>query len=50
VGILGLAAFAPQLRRVYTAWAEKDAPLASEKQARIAKAGIEVVGKMGVPG
>jgi 4-hydroxy-2-oxoglutarate aldolase len=50
-GILGLAAFAPQAAgEVYTAWADKDAPLATEKQARIAKAGIEVVGKLGVPG
>ncbi len=50
-GVLGLAAFAPQAAgEVYMAWADKDAALATEKQERIAKAGIEVVGKMGVPG
>src|SRR5258708_1791241 len=35
---------------VYTAWAEKDSGLAAEKQERIAKAGIEIAGKMGIPG
>ena len=50
-GVLALADFAPQAcHEVYTAWAEKDAALAVEKQQRIAKAGIEVVGKMGIPG
>jgi 4-hydroxy-2-oxoglutarate aldolase len=50
-GVLALACFAPQAScEVYTAWAEKDATLAVDKQQRIAKAGIEVCGKMGVPG
>jgi 4-hydroxy-2-oxoglutarate aldolase len=50
-GVLGLATFAPQACcEVYTAWAEKDSGLAAEKQERIAKAGIEIVGKMGIPG
>lgn len=50
-GVLALAAVAPQACcEVYTAWAEKDADLAAEKQQRIAQAGIEVVGKMGIPG
>lgn len=50
-GILALAAFAPQAScEVYTAWAEKDDALAAEKQQRIAQAGVEVCGKMGIPG
>ena len=50
-GILALATFAPQASgEVYTAWAEKDGPLATEKQERIVRVGVEVVGKMGVPG
>jgi dihydrodipicolinate synthase/N-acetylneuraminate lyase len=50
-GVLGLATFAPQACcEVYTAWTEKDSGLAGEKQERIAKAGIEIVGKMGIPG
>src|SRR5271155_5288804 len=50
-GVLALATFAPQACcEVYTAWAEKDPVLAAEKQERIAKAGIEIAGKMGIPG
>jgi 4-hydroxy-2-oxoglutarate aldolase len=50
-GVLALASFAPQAcSEVYTAWAEKDSGLAAEKQERIAKAGIEIAGKMGIPG
>ena len=50
-GVLALADFAPQAAcEVYTAWAEKDAVLGIDKQQRIAKAGIEVCGKMGIPG
>jgi 4-hydroxy-2-oxoglutarate aldolase len=50
-GVLALASIAPQAcGEVYTAWAEKDPVLAAEKQQRIARAGIEVVGKMGIPG
>lgn len=50
-GVVALADFAPQAAcEVYTAWAEKDAVLGLEKQERITKAGIEVVGKMGIPG
>ena len=50
-GVLALASFAPQACcEVYTAWAEKDSGLAAEKQERIAKAGIEIAGKMGIPG
>jgi dihydrodipicolinate synthase/N-acetylneuraminate lyase len=50
-GVLALAAVAPQACcEVYTAWAEKDAVLAAEKQQRIARAGIEIAGKMGIPG
>ena len=50
-GVVALAAFAPQAScEVYMAWADKDATLAAEKQARIAQAGIELVGKMGIPG
>jgi 4-hydroxy-2-oxoglutarate aldolase len=50
-GVLGLATFAPQATgEVYTAWAEKDEVLAVEKQQRIARVGIEVVGRMGIPG
>jgi 4-hydroxy-2-oxoglutarate aldolase len=50
-GVLALATFAPQaVHEVYTAWAEKDAALAAEKQQRIVKAGVEVCGKMGIPG
>jgi dihydrodipicolinate synthase/N-acetylneuraminate lyase len=50
-GVLALASFAPQACcEVYTAWAEKDSALAAEKQERIAKAGIEIAGKMGIPG
>ena len=32
------------------AWAEKNATLAAEKQQRIARAGIEIAGRMGIPG
>ena len=47
-GVLALADFAPQACcEVYMAWAEKDAALASEKQERIVKAGVEVCGKLG---
>ena len=50
-GVLALASFAPQACcEVYTAWAEKDSGLAAEKQERIAKAGVEIAGKMGIPG
>ena len=50
-GVLALASFAPQAcYEVYTAWAEKDPVLAAEKQERIARAGIEIAGKMGIPG
>jgi dihydrodipicolinate synthase/N-acetylneuraminate lyase len=50
-GVLALASFAPQACcEVYTAWAEKDPVLAAEKQQRIAQAGIEIAGKMGIPG
>jgi hypothetical protein len=50
-GVLALASIAPQAcGEVYTAWAEKDPVLAAEKQQRIARAGIEVVGKRGIPG
>ncbi|MGC2402754.1 MAG: dihydrodipicolinate synthase family protein [Acidobacteriaceae bacterium] len=50
-GVLALATFAPQACcEIYTAWAEKDAKLATEKQQRVAPAGIEIAGKMGIPG
>jgi 4-hydroxy-2-oxoglutarate aldolase len=50
-GVLALASFAPQAcGEVYTAWAEKDSNLASEKQQRIVRAGVEVCGQMGIPG
>jgi 4-hydroxy-2-oxoglutarate aldolase len=50
-GVLALADFAPQAcHEVYTAWAENDLGLATEKQERIARAGIEVCGQMGIPG
>jgi 4-hydroxy-2-oxoglutarate aldolase len=50
-GVLALASVAPQACcEVYTAWAERDATLAAQKQQRIARAGIEVVGRMGIPG
>src|ERR1700761_399060 len=50
-GVLALATFAPQACcEVYTAWAEKDPVLAAEKQQRVAPAGIEIAGKMGIPG
>jgi 4-hydroxy-2-oxoglutarate aldolase len=50
-GVLALASVAPQAcGEVYTAWAEKDPLLAEEKQQRIARAGIEIAGKMGIPG
>jgi 4-hydroxy-2-oxoglutarate aldolase len=50
-GVLALATFAPQACcEVYTAWAEKDSGLASEKQQRIVPAGVEIAGKMGIPG
>ena len=50
-GVLALATFAPQACcEVYTAWADKDAKLATEKQQRIAQAGVEIAGKMGIPG
>jgi 4-hydroxy-2-oxoglutarate aldolase len=50
-GVLALATFAPQAcQEVYTAWKENDAALAADKQRRIVRAGIEVCGKMGIPG
>jgi 4-hydroxy-2-oxoglutarate aldolase len=50
-GVLALATFAPQACcEVYMAWAEKNDTLAAEKQQRIARAGIEIAGKMGIPG
>jgi 4-hydroxy-2-oxoglutarate aldolase len=50
-GVLALATFAPQACcEVYMAWAEKDAVLAAEKQQRIVRAGVEIAGKMGIPG
>jgi dihydrodipicolinate synthase/N-acetylneuraminate lyase len=50
-GVLALATFAPQAcQEVYTAWKEKDAGLAADKQRRIFRAGIEVCGQMGIPG
>jgi 4-hydroxy-2-oxoglutarate aldolase len=50
-GVVGLATFAPQATgEVYTAWADRDEALATEKQQRIARVGVEVVGRMGIPG
>ena len=50
-GVLALATFAPQACcEVYMAWAEKNPTLAAEKQQRIARAGVEIAGKMGIPG
>jgi dihydrodipicolinate synthase/N-acetylneuraminate lyase len=50
-GVLALATFAPQAcHEVYTAWKEKDPVLAAEKQQRIVPAGVEVCGKLGIPG
>src|ERR1700722_16689293 len=50
-GVLALATFAPQACcEVYMAWAEKNATLAAEKQQRIVRAGIEIAGRMGIPG
>jgi dihydrodipicolinate synthase/N-acetylneuraminate lyase len=50
-GVLALASVAPQAcGEVYTAWGEKNPDLAEEKQQRIARAGIEIAGKMGIPG
>jgi dihydrodipicolinate synthase/N-acetylneuraminate lyase len=50
-GVLALATFAPQACcEVYMAWAEKNPTLAAEKQQRIARAGIEIAGRMGIPG
>jgi 4-hydroxy-2-oxoglutarate aldolase len=50
-GVLALATFAPQACcEVYTAWAEKNAELAAEKQQRIVPANIEIASKMGIPG
>lgn len=50
-GVLALATFAPQACcEVYTAWAEMDPVLAADKQQRIVQAGIEIAGKMGIPG
>ncbi len=50
-GVLALATFAPQAcHEIYTAWKDRDALLAAEKQRRIVRAGIEVCGQMGVPG
>src|SRR5580704_1062660 len=50
-GVLALASVAPQAcGEVYTAWADRDPALAEEKQQRIARAGVEIGGKMGIPG
>ena len=46
VGCWRWLTFAPQAAcEVYTAWADKDSGLATEKQARIAQAGIEICGE-----
>lgn len=46
-----MAVFAPQaVHEVYTAWKDKDAALAEEKQRRIYQAGQEICGVMGIPG
>jgi 4-hydroxy-2-oxoglutarate aldolase len=50
-GILAFATFAPQAcGEIYSAWAEKDADLAMEKQQRIVPAGTEIGSRMGIPG
>ena len=49
--VLALAACAPQAcHEVYTAWKEKDPPLAQEKQERIRHASARVGGELGIPG
>jgi hypothetical protein len=50
-GVLAMATFAPQAcHEVYTAWKDRDAVLGAEKQQRITPAGVEIVGKLGIPG
>lgn len=49
--VLALAAFAPQAcHEVYTAWKDKDAVLAQEKQERVQRASTRVSGELGVAG
>ena len=49
--IVAMAVFAPQaVHEIYTAWKDKDAALAAEKQQRVDRAGQEVCSGMGIPG
>lgn len=50
-GVMALSTFAPQaVHEIYTAWKDRDAPLAQEKQQRVAGAEDEVCRGMGIPG
>jgi len=50
-GVMALSTFAPQaVHEIYTAWKDRDEPLAKEKQQRVAGAEDEVCRGMGIPG
>lgn len=50
-GVIALSTFAPQaVHEIYTAWKDRDAALAQEKQRRVAGAEGEVCRGMGIPG
>ncbi len=49
--IVAMAIFAPQAcHEIYTAWKDKDAALAAEKQQRVHRAGQEICSGLGIPG
>jgi dihydrodipicolinate synthase/N-acetylneuraminate lyase len=50
-GVLAMASFAPQAcAEIYTAWKDRDATLAEEKQQRIVNAADLICGRLGIPG
>ena len=49
--VVAMAVFAPQaVHEIYTAWKDKDAALAAEKQQRVDRAAQEICSGMGIPG
>jgi 4-hydroxy-2-oxoglutarate aldolase len=50
-GVISLANFAPQaVHEIYTAWKDKDEPLAAEKQERVIQPELEICVRFGIPG
>jgi 4-hydroxy-2-oxoglutarate aldolase len=50
-GVISLANFAPQaVHEIYTAWKDRDEPLAAEKQERVIQPELEICVRFGIPG